>query len=90
MLSLDDFVKQVEEVYDQLPQDIQERFSISIDEENTQCLGYYLSIIPTMVHLCFKPFQLLQLQSQDIRNVIFHELEHLLMPWWHHHSEHLD
>ena len=88
MLRLDDFVTQVETVYATLPIELQERFNISIDEDNETELGYFLSINPNMIHLCLKAFQKHDLKAQDLRNVIYHELEHLLMPWWHHHSEH--
>ena len=89
-LSLKEFEEKAGELYDELPENIRNKFSLHVAEFNPSdmnAFGYWTNMFPNAICLVYETFLANGDFSDDhIRRVIKHEVEHVLMGLKH--SEH--
>ena len=93
-MDIDEFTKIVEEIYEELPDEIQSKMSIFIEEFPTQeykqyLFGYWTNLTPDCFTLCYWGFKgTNDFRKEHIERVIKHEFEHKLFGTTQKHSEH--
>lgn len=97
-MTFDEFEIAVTEIYYTLPEEIQSRFAINLEQYpeegsiNSRAFGYWHSLTPNCVTLCYWVFRLHgDFSKGHIERVVKHEFEHTLQGTTHSpgkHSEH--
>ena len=92
-MNIEEFEKVVGNIYDELPEEIKNKFTLSIEEFPTEGskklhpFGYWLSLCPTNYILCYWVFkETNNFDIDHIKRVMKHEFEHVLFGLKH--SEH--
>ena len=87
--SLDEFEKELQQAYQELPPVLRQKVTIVIDETTESNFGYFQPMFPTTINICFKTCKQQRDWRAHVRRVLKHEIEHLLFPGWQSpHSEH--
>lgn len=89
-MNINEFEEKVGSLYDELPEEIKDKFSLFIVEKNPEgmnAFGYWNSMLPNAVTLVYETFKNYGDFSDDhIRRVLKHEFEHVICGLKH--SEH--
>ena len=89
-MKLEDFEIKLGELYDELPEEIKDRFSLNLleyDPTNSNVFAYWTNMLPNAVTFVYETFKNHGDFSDDhLRRVMKHEFEHVLMGTKH--SEH--
>ena len=95
-MTINDFESTVSEVYEALPEELRDRFSIEIEEYPTlgslqagNPYGYVHGMTPNCIVLCYWVFRAYDdFRREHIERVIKHEFEHVIRGVLAKHSEH--